>query len=127
MRAWEVEVPETVVLLFAEANGSSPLIEWMDGIPAKARDKCIVRLERLGQQGHELRRPEADLLRDEIHELRAKLGHVNYRILYFFHAGQAVVSHGCTKEGVVPDREIDLAVQRKLAFRADPARHTYRE
>lgn len=27
---------------------------------------------------------DADILRDGIYELRAKLGHVQYRILYFF-------------------------------------------
>jgi len=52
---------------------------------------------------------------------------VNYRVLYFFHSGTAVISHGTTKEGVVPPREIDLAVARKQRFTADPGRYTYRE
>ena len=29
----------------------------------------VVRIRRLAELGHELRRPEADLLRDDIHEL----------------------------------------------------------
>jgi phage-related protein len=77
--------------------------------------------------GHELRRPRADTLRDGIHELRVVSQHVNYRVLYFFHGRTAVISHGLTKEGVVPPREIDLAVARKHRFAADPARHTYTE
>jgi putative component of toxin-antitoxin plasmid stabilization module len=78
--------------------------------------------------GHELRRPEADFLRDGIYELRVGFGGVNYRMLYFFH-GQtaAVVSHGCTKERVVPAREIELASQRKAKFDKAPERHTYEE
>src|SRR5437016_14453652 len=45
--------------------------------------------------GHELRRPEADLLRDGIYELRASVQGVHHRVLYFFHgAAVAVVSHG---------------------------------
>ena len=56
-------MPETDVLLFAEEDGSAPLLAWLDDLPAKVRDKCIVRIERLAQLGHELRRPEADLLR----------------------------------------------------------------
>lgn len=38
-------------------------------------------------------------------------------MLYFFH-GQtvAVVSHGCTKERIVPVQEIELAIQRKSKF-----------
>jgi DNA-binding XRE family transcriptional regulator len=51
--------------------------------------KCAVRIRRLADLGHELRRPEADLLRDGICELRARLGTVNYRILYFFMAGRS--------------------------------------
>ena len=33
-------------------------------------------------------------------------------MLYFFDARVAVISHGITKEGRVPPREIDLAVER---------------
>jgi len=120
-------MPETEVVFFAEADGSAPLLEWLDRQPAKVQDKCIVRIERLAAMGHELRRPEADLLRDGIYELRVRHGHVNYRMLYFFHAGQAVLSHGVTKEDAVPDRDIDLAARRRAAFERDPQRHVYRE
>jgi phage-related protein len=121
-------MPEIEVVFFVEADGSAPLLRWLDEQPAKVQDKCIVRIERLAAKGYELRRPEADLLRDGIYELRVRHGHVNYRMLYFFfHAGQAVLSHGLTKEDVVPDREIDLAVRRRAAFEQDPERHTYRE
>ena len=69
-----------------------------------------------------------DLLRDGIYELRAKKGHVNYRLLYFFHGRNvAIVAHDLTKEGVVPVADIDRAVRRKQAFEAKPERHTYRE
>lgn len=114
-------------MIFAEADGSTPLLDWLDSVPEKARDKCLVRVERLAGLGHELRRPEADLLRDGIHELRARHLNVNYRILYFFHDGVAVLSHGITKEDVVPDREIDLAVRRKKAFATNPDQHTHAE
>jgi phage-related protein len=77
--------------------------------------------------GHELRRPEADFLRDGIYELRASYQGVHYRVLYFF-AGKAVVvlSHGLTKEKEVPPREIDQAVERKLMVEADFERFTFR-
>lgn len=120
-------MPETEVLFFAEADGSAPLLEWLDQQPARVQDKCIVRIERLAAMGHELRRPEADLLRDGIYELRLRHGHVNYRMLYFFHAGQAVLSHGLAKEDAVPDRDIDLAARRRAAFEREPLRHVYRE
>jgi len=64
-------------------------------LPVKAQDKCQVRVERLRELGHELRRPEADLLRDGICELRATLQGIHYRILYFFYGtAAAIVSHG---------------------------------
>jgi phage-related protein len=87
-------------------DGSSPFLEWFKNLPAKVQDKCYVRLERLREIGHELRRPEADLLRDGIYELRTSLQGVHYRILFFFHGTvAAVVSHGLVKERVVPWQE----------------------
>ena len=83
-------------------------MDWLDEIPGKAQIKCLARLKRLEYLGHELRRPEADLLRDGIYELRIGLQSIKYRILYFFHGNTAaVVSHGLTKERRVPSREID--------------------
>ncbi len=46
-------MPETKVVLFAEADGTAPLLTWLDGLPAKVQMKCIVRLERLKAMGHE--------------------------------------------------------------------------
>ncbi len=119
-------MPETNVVLFAATDGTAPLLSWLDGLPEKVQMKCIVRIERLKAMGHELRRPEADLLREGIHELRVKQGRVNYRMLYFFSGvQQAVVSHGITKEGVVPDVEIERALRRKSQFESNPLQHTY--
>ena len=121
-------MPITPVVIYCELNGSVPFLEWFEGLPRRAQDKCLVRIERLRDLGHELRRPEADTLRDGIYELRAKHSGVNYRILYFFHGTMAaVVSHGLVKERVVPSKEIDYAVERKKRFEANPAKHTYEE
>jgi phage-related protein len=100
----------------------------LDSPPPKALDKCRVRIERLRDLGHELRRPESDFLRDGIYELRIKLGTGNYRILYFFHGRvAAVLTHGLVKENEVPKRNIELAIQRKGKFELDPERHTFKE
>ncbi len=78
--------------------------------------------------GHELRRPEADYLRDGIHELRVGLQSVNYRILYFFHGKiAAVLAHGLVKERAVPAVEIEEAIRRKRRFEQAPEAHTYQE
>lgn len=121
-------MPRAEVIFFQEAAGKNPpLIEWLDGLPQKARIKCLVRLKRLEDLGHELRRPEADYLRDGIYELRASLHGVHYRMLYFFHGRAAVVlTHGIVKEQEVPAREIDRAVRAKEAFERGPTVHTFR-
>lgn len=115
-------------MLFREGDGSCPFLEWFGKLPARAQDKCFLRLERLREMGHELRRPEADFLRDGIYELRVSLQGVQYRLLYFFHRTEAaVVSHGIVKDRAVPPKEIERAMERKKRFAADPRKHTYEE
>ena len=120
-------MPETKVVIYAKDDGSAPLLTWLDQQQTKVQDKCLVKIERLTELGHELRRPEADFLRDGIHELRVRHLRVNYRMLYFFHERTAVISHGLTKERAVPDTEIDLAITRKGEFANDPRKYTYKE
>lgn len=124
-------MPKTQVLFYQDADGRSPVVEWLQELrkmDAIAFTKCAAVIERLEEAGHELRRPTADLLRDGIRELRAKKGHVNFRILYFFHGQKvAVLAHAITKEDVVPHADIDRALRRKAAFEANPRKHTYTE
>jgi len=121
-------VPQTRVVLYREEDGSCPFLDWFNELPAKVQDKCYLRVERLREMGHELRRPEADFLHDGIYELRVSQQGVHHRILYFFHrAIAAVISHGLVKERVVPPNEINRAVERKKRFVANPQRHTYEE
>lgn len=121
-------MPKTKVVFYQEDDGSVPVLEWLDNLSQKAQDKCFVKIERLAELGYELRRPEADLLRDKIYELRIGLRGINYRILYFFYGNQAaVLSHGIIKEQAVPPKEIDRAIKRKKKFEQNPEAHTYRE
>lgn len=120
-------MPKTTVIIFAEKDGSAPLLMWLDRQISKVQDKCLVKIERLEELGHEIRRPEADYLRNDIYELRVRHHRVNYRILYFFHDRRAVISHGLTKEDKVPNKEIDRAVKNKATFEANPDKRTYSE
>jgi phage-related protein len=121
-------MPKTRVVLFREEDGSCPFFDWLSKLPPKVQAKCLSRLERLREMGHELRRPEADYLRGGIYELRATLRGVNHRIRYFFHGNiAAVVSHGLVKERVVPPREIDRAIERMRQFETNPKKHTLEE
>jgi phage-related protein len=117
------------VIFYREEDGTTPMLDWLDGLPQRARVQCIGKIELLEAHGHELRRPHADYLRDGIHELRAKFRGVNHRMLYFFFGQQAVVlSHGVVKQqATVPTIEIERARRRKQAFEAEPQRHTHKE
>jgi phage-related protein len=121
-------LPQTEVYFFREPEDESvPLLDWLNQLPLKVQAKCIQRMDRLGELGHELRRPEADLLRDGIYELRASYQGVHYRMLYFF-SGKAVVvvSHGLAKERAVPSKEIDTAVRRKRQTEQNFKQYTFR-
>ncbi|HYB91156.1 MAG TPA: type II toxin-antitoxin system RelE/ParE family toxin [Candidatus Binataceae bacterium] len=121
-------MPRTKVVFYREADGSVPVLEWFDTLPTKAQDKCRIRIQRLAELGHELRRPEADLLRDRIYELRVGLQHVNYRILYFFHGRvAAILANGLTKQDTVPDAAIETALARRRKYEQDPKLHTFEE
>ena len=112
-------MPLTTVLLYRDTDGTVPIYDWLDTLQPKAKQKCLVRVRRLRELGFELRRPEADYLRDGIFELRTAFERRNLRMLYFFHgASIAVISHGLVKESIVPPREIELALRRKRMFAA---------
>jgi len=121
-------LPKIQVVFYQEDADTVPVLDWLDALPLKALDECRVKIERLQELGHELRRPEADYLRDGMYELRVGLQSRNYRILYFFH-GQtvAVLTHGVIKELVVPSGDIDKAITRRMKFEQDPKGHTYQE
>lgn len=119
---------KTKVVFYREKDGTVPVLEWLDTIPLKAQLKCLAKIERLREEGHQLHRPEADLLRDKIYELRASLQGIHYRILYFFHGNlAAVLSHGIIKENCVPPIEITRAIERRKKFEINPKAHTFEE
>ena len=122
-------MPMTRVVLFREADGSVPFLNWYARLQNKAKDQCRARLELLRAYGHQLRRPAAENLGGGIWELRAKSSGINYRMLYFFHGQDAiVVSHGFDKQRAsVPLGEIEAAKARRKLYMADPETHTHEE
>lgn len=121
-------MPHTKVIFYKDDDGSVPVLDWLKTLPSKAVAKCLVKIERLRERGHELRRPEADLLRDKIYELRIGLQGINYRVLYFFHGDvAAVLAHGITKERSVPSKEIERTIERKRRYELNPQKHTHEE
>lgn len=118
-------MPTTDVVYYADRHDEAPALEWLLGQAPKVQDKFEFLIEQLEQKGGTLTRPYAAPLRDKIYELRVRRQQVNYRLLYFFHGNNAVLAHGCTKEGSVDDADIDRAVARRDLFLIDPSAHTY--
>ncbi|MBW8038570.1 MAG: type II toxin-antitoxin system RelE/ParE family toxin [Planctomycetes bacterium] len=121
-------MPRTETIIYKELNGKVPLLEWMDDLPEKIKNKWTERFEDLEEYGNDLRRPICDILRDKIHELRVDRGKVHYRVLYTF-VGQNIVllTHGCYKIKKVPEVEIDRAIKHRENFLSNPQAHTYIE
>ena len=124
-------MPETAIRYFRDDDGTTPFLDWLALLQErdeKALDKCLYLLDQLRRFGYELRRPQADLLRDGVYELRTKVGRVNYRMLYGFIGKDVVlVSHGFTKEKEVPEKEIDRAIKRLALYQSDPTRYATTE
>lgn len=121
-------MPQTQVRVYRKASGEVPLVDWLKKLQKmdeRAWAKCVDCILCLEKFGYELSEPRSKPLREGIYELRAKVGTVNYRMLYFFSGKNfAVVSHGFTKEKKVPPKEIDEAVKRKRQVQRDPKTYT---
>ena len=45
----------TLVVFYKDREGNVPVLGWLDALPVKIQDKCVVKIERLRELGHELR------------------------------------------------------------------------
>lgn len=118
------------VIFYQDTNKTSPVFEWLENLRLKdlrAWTNCFAKIKLLAEDGHELRRPASDYLRDGIRELRIKQKTVQYRILYFFFGKNiAVLTHSIIKKSsAVPNVDIEKALARKLAFEKNPFMHTF--
>src|SRR5947209_2731511 len=129
LRRGRRRMPVTRVVFYKDDDGTTPLLDWLNQRqPREAVAKCIALIELLKEKGHELRRPHADVLEDGIHELRARQGKVQLRMLYFFLLKTAVITHGFSKRGKkVPAIEIKRAKAFRTRYVADPESHTHEE
>jgi phage-related protein len=120
-----------VQVVFYQDHKGVPVLDWLRELRKKDRKayaKCVARIHLLEQWGHDLRRPLADYLEEDIYELRIRKGQMHYRILYFFHGQQAaVLAHVLIKEDRVPRIDLERAVERRKIFLKNPTRHRYQE
>lgn len=113
-----------VSLLFFRNGSEVPALDWLLEQSVEAQDRCSAALIALVRQGHEARRPLVENLGNGLYELRAHVGRVQYRFLYFFYGRTAVVlTRGFTKESKIPTFELERAQAMRREFEADPANH----
>lgn len=124
-------MPPTRMLFYADADGTVPVLQWLTelrGTQPKAFDRCLFLIGRLGALGYEIRRPLAAYLGDKVYELRARLGRVNYRVLYGFPVQEvALLLHALTKEAEIPAADMARAIRRLQRSMGDPGKHTHEE
>lgn len=92
--AWEVGFYET-------EGGRCPVEDFLDGLPVKARAKCVKYIELLEEHGFGLPANYAKRVAgtDALWELRPEYGGVEYRLLYFsLIKNRLVVVHAVTKK-----------------------------
>lgn len=120
-------MPRSDVAFFMDVDRVAPVLEWLRQLHRgnrKAFANCVAKIRLLQAFGYELRRPHVDYLRDGIHELRSKERNVQYRILYFYHGRNAVIlAHALTKEGAVPARDVERAIERKKRYEQNPGKY----
>jgi phage-related protein len=102
------------LVLYTTERGVSPIDEFLDGLDKKSRAKVAAYLSLLEEEGPNLYRPYADVVRGKIRELRIRYRSNQYRVLYFFHVrDQIVLVHALSKKTQqLKEKDIELSERR---------------
>ena len=101
------------VVFFADHKGFYPVQQYIQNLTIQEQDKVFAAIQRLEEEGYQLRRPTADSIggKTGLYELRPG----RHRILYYFQDRKYVILlHAFLKRtDEIPQKEIDLALYRK--------------
>ena len=102
---------EYEVIFYDLPDGTEPAAEFIDSQSVKMATKIMWTISLLEDNGHTLRMPYSEHLRDGIFELRTQVGSDITRVLYFFVVGKkAILTHGFVKKTQdTPPAEIERA------------------
>jgi phage-related protein len=100
--------------LYTTERGDSPIDAFLDGLDKKSRAKVAAYLSLLEEEGPNLKRPYADVVRGKIRELRIHQSSNQYRVLYFFHVhDQIILVHAFSKKTQqLKEKDIELSERR---------------
>ena len=99
---------------YQSQSGNSPIEEFLDGLPLKARAKCVAYIKLLEGRGFELPGSFIKKVRGRIWELRPEWAGTEYRFFYVAMVGeQLVILHAIQKQSQkLKERDIKLAEDR---------------
>ncbi|MGB5156931.1 type II toxin-antitoxin system RelE/ParE family toxin [Desulfobacterium sp. N47] len=102
------------IVFYTAERGDSPLDDFLNKLDKKSRAKVAAYLSLLEEQGPNLKRPYADIVRGKIRELRIHYRSNQFRILYFFQMfDQIVLVNAFSKKTQqLKEKDIDLAEKR---------------
>ena len=102
------------LIFYTTERGDSPVDDFLDALDKKSRAKVAAHLSLLEEQGPNLKRPYADIVKGKIRELRIQQSSNQYRILFFFQMrDQIVLAHAFTKKTrELKKKDIELAEKR---------------
>ena len=106
------------VYYYPKPDETYPVKEYINTLDKREKAKTLSFIELLQDNGPDLKRPYADLLKDGIHELRIKLTGTQVRILYFFCFQNIIVLTNVFEKhtAAVPESEIRLAMDYRNDF-----------
>ena len=102
------------VWFYQSVRGNSPIETFLDGLPVKAKAKCVAYMEALEAHGVELPRSFIAKVRENIWELRPEWAGTEYRFFYVAMVGRRFVAlHAVTKKSQkLKEKDIALAEAR---------------
>ncbi len=96
------------VIFYEDLEGKCPTDNFLDKTQLKVRAKIEKWMVKLEEEGPNLPRPFADIVRGKIRELRVRFGPGYYRFLYFFLGKKIIITHGFLKKtDKIPEVEIE--------------------
>ncbi len=96
------------VIFYEDSKGKCPTDNFLDEMQQKVRAKIEKWMVKLEEEGPNLPRPFADIVKGKIRELRVRFGPGYYRFLYFFLGKKIIITHGFVKKtDKIPPGEID--------------------
>lgn len=102
---------EFKIIFYKKQNGRIPLLEYLDALPGKDRDKILACIDKLRIHDDFRKEPFSRHLRGKLRELKINFWNSRYRVIYFLQIGKIIVvlSAFMKKTNKTPVKELKKA------------------